>query len=143
NSTFFTNNGTLNCTPCAGSVQFFDTSTAGNGTFTYAGADTSDGPPAFTNPEKFVLRLLLPTVRLRAPRNTSPLPWIEPMDTPGGLWPLMSRKPLPKTFTRAWPPLESLKNRMLPPPSPISVPLSIVNVPFSAVEASLKETEPP
>src|SRR5436190_22387282 len=48
NSTFFTNNGTLNCTPCAGSVQFFDTSTAGNGTFTYAGADTSDGSPAFT-----------------------------------------------------------------------------------------------
>ena len=48
NGTFFTNNGTLNCEPCAGSVQFFDTSTAGNGTFTYAGADTSDGSPAFT-----------------------------------------------------------------------------------------------
>ena len=46
---FSTNNGTLNCEPCAGSVSFFfDTSTAGNGTFTYAVADTSDGTPAFT-----------------------------------------------------------------------------------------------
>jgi autotransporter-associated beta strand protein len=48
NGTFSTNNGTVNCEPCAGSVSFFDTSTAGNGTFTYAGADTSDGTPAFT-----------------------------------------------------------------------------------------------
>src|SRR5439155_26988190 len=34
-------------------------------------------------PENFVLRLLLPTVRLLAPRNTVPLPSIEPIVTPG------------------------------------------------------------
>jgi autotransporter-associated beta strand protein len=48
NGTFSTNNGTVNCEPCAGSVSFFDTSTAGNGTFTYTGANTGDGTPAFT-----------------------------------------------------------------------------------------------
>ncbi|PYK12104.1 MAG: hypothetical protein DME65_05105 [Verrucomicrobia bacterium] len=45
NGTFFTNNGTVNCEPCAGSVGFADTSDAGNGTFTTAGADTTDGSP--------------------------------------------------------------------------------------------------
>ncbi len=49
NGTFSTNNGTINCTPCAGSVGFADTSSAGNGTFTNFGGDTSDGSPGFTS----------------------------------------------------------------------------------------------
>jgi autotransporter-associated beta strand protein len=48
NGTFHTEGGDVNCQPCAGSVRFADTSTAGNGTFTYAGANTTDGTPAFT-----------------------------------------------------------------------------------------------
>ena len=36
-------------------------------------------------PEKFVLRLLLPTVRFLAPRNTRPSPSMEPTVTPGAL----------------------------------------------------------
>jgi autotransporter-associated beta strand protein len=49
NGTFSTNNGDVNCQPCAGHVVFADTSTAGNGAFTYAGAETGDGTPSFTS----------------------------------------------------------------------------------------------
>ena len=43
-------------------------------------------------PEKAVLKLLLPTVRLLAPRKTfPPLPSIDPIVTPGASWALMSR----------------------------------------------------
>jgi len=42
-------------------------------------------PLLLITPEKVVLVLLLPTVRLFAPRNTFPLPSSEPMATPPGL----------------------------------------------------------
>src|SRR5262245_37921017 len=82
--------------------------------------------------------LLLPTVRLLPPRDTTPSPSIDPTVTPGGLWPLISNvPPPPKTSTRDVPPVESPSKKMKElKPSAISVALS-------AVEVSSKKVAPP
>src|SRR5450432_984149 len=108
------------------------------------------GPPSCSTPENAALRLLLPTVRLLAPRKTTPLPSIEPIAMPGALWELMSSLPYsyvlyplpsPKTSTRAVPPLESPPNKMMPPPP--EGPSLAMSTLLPAVEVSLKPVEPP
>ena len=72
-------------------------------------------PPSWITPEKVVLVLLLPTIRLLTPRKTFPLPSIEPTVKPGAAWALMSKLPLPKTSIRDVPPWENPLKRISPP----------------------------
>src|SRR3984893_5635974 len=97
--------------------------------------------PSCITPEKVVFRLLLPTVKLLAPRKTFPVPSIEPTVTPGALCPLTSRLPLPKTSTRAVPPSE-LASKAMRPPVPPPVPPLPISVALPAVELSTNIVAP-
>ena len=89
-----------------------------------------------------MLRLLLPTVRLLAPRKTFPPPSMEPTVRLGEARALMSISPLPNTSTRAVPPVEAPENRIWPP-SPPPVPPLVMSIALPAVEEPLNWVEPP
>src|SRR5882762_7501417 len=100
-------------------------------------------PPSWIMPEKVVLRLLLPTVRLLAPKKTFPSPSTEPTVTPRIswnllLWRLMSKLPLPNTSIRDVPPVELSSKRIVPPWPPPNPPFAI-SVAESAVGVPMKK----
>ena len=99
-------------------------------------------PPSWITPEKVVLELLVPKVRLFTPRKTFPSPSTEPNERLGVVSPLMSSFPLPKSSTRAVPPVEFPENR-IPPPEPVPVPPLAISVALFAVDVPRNSVRPP
>ena len=90
-----------------------------------AGAALGQTPLSWITPEKVVLWLLLPMVRLLVPRKTEPAPANDPMVTPGALWVLISNSALPQRLMLAVPPLDFLVKITAPPSEPATPPLAV------------------
>jgi hypothetical protein len=89
-------------------------------------------------PEKAVLKLLLPTVRVFKPRNTKPSPAKEPIFTPAVLRLLpISNSPLPRSEILAVPPFAWSSKTIAPPSLPSTPPLAVI-VALAAVLLSVK-----
>ena len=83
-------------------------------------------PVSRITPEKVVLWLLLPMVRVLVPSKNEPTPASEPIVMPGAACVLMSNSPFPESVILAVPPLDLSVKMIAPPSEPSAPPLTVM-----------------